>query len=41
MKNDEKVAALDIDMKVFRKLIVVSQTRDFDLQKVFEYETVV
>ena len=41
MKKDEKVAALDIDRKIFGKLIVASQARDFDLKKVFEYETVV
>ena len=38
MKKDEKVTTLDIDRKIFSKLIVVSQTRDFDLKKLFEYE---
>ena len=38
MKKDEKVTTLDIDRKIFGKLILVSQTRDFDLKKVFEYE---
>ena len=38
MKKDEKVITLDIDRKIFSKLIVVSQTRDFDLKKLFEYE---
>ena len=32
MKTDEKVTTLDIDRKSFSKLIVVSQTRDFDLK---------
>ena len=38
MKKDKKVATLDIDRRIFSKLIVVSQTRDFDLKKLFEYE---
>ena len=38
MKKDEKVTTLDIDRKIFSKLIVVSRTRDFDLKKLFEYE---
>ena len=38
MKKDEKVTTLDIDGKIFSKLIVVSQTRDFDLKKLFEYK---
>ena len=38
IKKDEKVITLDIDRKIFSKLIVVLQTRDFDLKKLFEYE---
>ena len=38
VKKDGNVTTLDIDRKIFSKLIVVSQTRDFDLQKLFEFE---
>ena len=38
MKKDEKVAKLDIDKNIFSKLIIVSQTRYFNLKKLFEYE---
>ena len=38
MKKDEKATTLDIDRKIFSKFIVVSQTRDFALKKLFEYE---
>ena len=38
MKKDEKVTTLDIDRKIFSKLIVVPQTCDFDLKKLFKYQ---
>ena len=38
VKKDGNVTTLDIDRKTFSKLIVVSQARDFDLQKLFEFE---
>ena len=38
MKKGEKITTLDIDRKIFHKLIVVSQTRDFDLKKLFGFE---
>ena len=38
MKKDEKVTTLDIDREIFSKFIVVSQTREFDLKKLFESE---
>ena len=38
VKKDGNVTTLDIDRKIFSKLIVVSQTRDFDLQKLLEFE---
>ena len=38
VKKDGNVITLDIDRKIFSKLIVVSQTRDFDLKKLFEFE---
>ena len=38
MEKGEKITTLDIDKKMFSELIVVSQTRDFDLKKLFEFE---
>ena len=38
VKKDGKIVSIDLDRQIMSRLVVISSSRDFDLQNLFEYE---
>ena len=38
VKKDGKIVSIDLDRQIMSRLVVISSTRDFDLQNLFEYK---